>query len=168
MPPQMLGVASSTRPSRNSKGPAEETPMRSIEARSMPCSAQISSTSRMICTATASLLPVFAVGSLRRPINGDTLSAERLTATLVPPTSTQALMGPDPSCNQCRDHAQHDGARNRQLPLASEGAKLEIAGQPPEAEAPQPGREPAHQHERQDDDDQPANHGCSLGGQQRQ
>ena len=120
------------------RGRQDETPTRSTAPRSMPCSSQASSISRRICTASASLAPVLAVGSLRRPISGDALSAERLTATLVPPMSTQALMGSNPSRDQGRDHAEDHRAGDRQLPLATEGTELEIAGQAAEADAPQP------------------------------
>jgi hypothetical protein len=91
MPPQMLGVASSTMPSCSTKGPARRR-RRACTAASTPASAQASSTMRITWRATASLLPVLAVGSLRRPTQRP-VPVLRLTATLVPPMSMQAFMG---------------------------------------------------------------------------
>ena len=87
-PPQMLGAASSIRPSHSANGPHDDTPTADTSATAMPALAPLSPTSRMICRATASCVPSLQVGSLTRPRMP--CRSAMLTATLVPPMSIQA------------------------------------------------------------------------------
>ena len=87
-PPQMFGVASSATPSRIKNGPQDETPTAATLACATDALAQLSPIMRRICWASAVLGPTLAVGSTTWPRKP--FSSAMLTATLVPPMSTQA------------------------------------------------------------------------------
>ena len=89
MPPQMLGAASSTHPSRSKNGPQAETPTAEMSALETPALWQLCPIRRMTCWPRASDVPSLTVGSVTRPRMP--LRSAMLTATLVPPMSTQAF-----------------------------------------------------------------------------
>ena len=89
MPPQIFGAASSMRPSRSRNGPHEETPTAFTCASGSWARRQLSPIMRSSCWPSASLVPSLAVGSTTRPCIPE--ASAILTATLVPPTSTQAF-----------------------------------------------------------------------------
>src|SRR3990167_3474876 len=168
-PPQMLGAAISIRPSRSTNGPQDETPTTSMSRSLIPASSQAAASIRRICSATASGAPVVTVGSERRASKGagcvPAASVARLTAILLPPTSTQAFMVHLLSCvsdqpgNQAGHKAQQDRGGHGNKPVSAKQAKAQVAGQFAKAEFLQQRAEPADEHQREKNDDEPADHG---------
>src|SRR5690606_22860 len=109
--PHRFGDASSTWPSRRTNGPVDATPTASMRSGSTSAASQARPIIRSTWSATALASPEVAVGSLTRAANPS--RDARLTATLVPPMSTQATIRPSASVSngRCRGASLIPGSR---------------------------------------------------------